>query len=323
MTDAILLSELYPEAERLLDRHLGMAKEWFPHSYVPWGRGRDFTDDEQWDPSAYPIPDAVRSALFVNLLTEDNLPYYFSTIERVFGGPPSKAKNVWKAWNRRWTAEENRHAIVMRDYLTVTRALDPVALERARMHQMSLAIVPEPETVADGLVYVALQELATRISHRNTGKLLDDRVGYDVMARVAADENLHYLFYRDLVTAALEVDPSEVVMAIERQVRDFEMPGTGIPNFSRHAAAIARAGIYDFEIHYEQILVAVVLRHWKIETLEGLSPEGEEARRRVLRQIARVGKAANRFASRRAEDGGVDSRLGLDAVSATAGATAG
>jgi acyl-[acyl-carrier-protein] desaturase len=320
MTDLALLTELYPVAERLFDRHLDRAKEWFPHTYVPWGRGRDFSDDEQWDPCEYPVPDAVRSALFVNLLTEDNLPYYFCTIDRVFGGHTSAAGNVWRTWNRRWTAEENRHAIVMRDYLTVTRALDPVALERARMHQMSLAVVPEPETVADTLVYVALQELATRISHRNTGKLLDDRVGYDVMARVAADENLHYLFYRDLVTAALEVDPSEMVLAIQRQVRDFEMPGVGIPHFQKHASAIARAGIYDFEIHHEQILVAVVLRHWKIETLGGLSDEADKARCDLLKHIGRVGRAAHRFSSRRSEDGGIDPRLGARAEPVTADA---
>ena len=35
------------------------------------------------------------------------------------------------------------------------RALDPVALERARMAQMCAAVVPEPETVPDGLSYVA------------------------------------------------------------------------------------------------------------------------------------------------------------------------
>jgi acyl-[acyl-carrier-protein] desaturase len=317
VTDATLLHELSPVAERLFHRHLDMAKEWFPHTYVPWGRGRDFVEGEEWSSEDYPMDPAVRSALFVNLLTEDNLPYYFATIDRVFApGTPGKGPHdVWRSWNRRWTAEENRHAIVMRDYLTVTRALDPVDLERARMHQMSTAVVPEPEHVADGLVYVALQELATRISHRNTGKLLDDRVGYDVMARVATDENLHYLFYRDLVTAALAVDPSEVVMAVERQVQDFEMPGVGIPNFAAHALAIARAGIYDFEIHHEQILTAVVLRHWKIESLDGLSPEAEASRDRLLRRIERIGRAARRFSSRRAETGGPDPRLSDDPAS--------
>ncbi|MGH9185224.1 MAG: acyl-ACP desaturase, partial [Acidimicrobiales bacterium] len=76
MDTAALLHELEPVAERLLERHLASAKEWFPHEFVPWSRGRDFVPDEQWDPDDVDLPDEVRSALFVNLLTEDNLPYY-------------------------------------------------------------------------------------------------------------------------------------------------------------------------------------------------------------------------------------------------------
>ena len=71
---------------------------------------------------------------------------------------------------RRWTAEEGRHSIVLRDYLTVTRAIDPVALERARMAQVERGEVPQPDSTPDTMVYVALQELATRIAHHNTGK---------------------------------------------------------------------------------------------------------------------------------------------------------
>ena len=61
------------------------------------------------------------------------------------------------------------------------------------------------------------------------------------MTKVASDENLHFLFYRDLVEAALEEDPSEVVMAIDRQVCGFEMPGAEIDGFTRHAAATRRS----------------------------------------------------------------------------------
>src|SRR3546814_9759625 len=104
---------------------------------------------------------------------------------------------AWGAWSRRWTAEEGRHSIVIRDYLTVTRAIDPVHLERARMAQVECGQVPEPETPHDGFAYVALQELATRIAHHNTGKLLDDKAGYEVMKKVDSDENRHHLFYRD------------------------------------------------------------------------------------------------------------------------------
>src|SRR3954470_22707458 len=72
--DSHLLDELAPTARKLMDRHLSTTKEWFPHELVPWSRGRDFEADEAWDPNEVPMPDGVRSALFVNLLTEDNLP---------------------------------------------------------------------------------------------------------------------------------------------------------------------------------------------------------------------------------------------------------
>jgi acyl-[acyl-carrier protein] desaturase len=296
MTARRLVAALEPMAARLVDRHLAQAKEWFPHEFVPWGRGQDFEPGWEWTPDESPLPEAVRSSLFVNLLTEDNLPYYFRTIEAMFG-----RDSAWGEWSRRWTAEEGRHSIVIRDYLTVTRALDPVALERARMAQVSCGQVPEPQLPHDGLAYVSLQELATRIAHHNTGKLLDDPRGYEVMKRVASDENRHYLFYRDLTSAALEVDPSGMVLAIERQVRQFEMPGTGIVDFEAHARAIARAGIYDFLVHYEQILVPVVVRHWGVDKLEGLTPEAERARDALMTRIERVGKAGRRQAARRDE----------------------
>jgi acyl-[acyl-carrier-protein] desaturase len=292
----VLLNELEPVVADLLDRHLQQAKEWFPHELVPWSRGRDFEPGEEWDEAGATLPPAVRSSLFVNLLTEDNLPYYFQTIETMFG-----RDSAWGEWNRRWTAEEGRHSIVIRDYLTVTRAIDPVALERARMVQVSTGQVPEPDGPIDGMVYVALQELATRIAHHNTGKVVEDPAGYEVMKRVAADENRHYLFYRDLVTAALELDPSGLVIAMERQVREFEMPGTGIPDFDRHARAIAAAGIYDLEIHHDLILQPVIVRHWAVEQLEGLTPEAEQARAALLKRIDRIGHAGRRLADRRKE----------------------
>ncbi len=291
-----LVDVLTPQVEILFERHLATTKSWMPHELIPWERAVETAPRDAWDPESSPLSAGVRSALVVNLLTEDNLPYYFETINRMF------ANEVWREWGRRWTAEEMRHGIVIRDYITVTHAVDLEALENARMHQVSGGRVPQPDSAVDTIAYVAMQELATRISHRNTGNLLDDEAGYKVMARVAADENLHYLFYRDLVSAALEVDPSGTVCAIERQVRTFEMPGVGIPDFSAHANAIAAAGIYDLVLHHDQVLVPVVLRHWGIETIEGLSPEAEEARARIVHHIDRIARIGARLASRRASE---------------------
>jgi len=297
MDDADFLQELAPEAERLLERHLSKSKEWFPHQLVPWEEAGRNDPRAPWEPDHVPMDETVRRALVVNLLTEDNLPYYTAKILEMF-----TADHPWGAWARRWTAEEGRHSIVIRDYLTVTRSVDPVALERARMQQMSHGFHQPIDGPAEGFVYVALQELATRISHRNTGKLMDDPAGYEVMARVASDENHHYLFYRDVAAAALSVDPSRMVVAMERQVRDFEMPGTGIDGFREAAREIARIGIYDLEIHHDQILVPVVLGHWGLESLEGLSPEAEEARVRLVQRIDKIGSIARRMAGRREKE---------------------
>ena len=299
MTPESLLAELEPKAAELLERHLSTAKEWFPHELVPYSRGRDFTKGEVWseeqsDLGGTELSPAVRSALFLNLLTEDNLPYYFRDIERTFG-----VDGAFGTWVRRWTAEEGRHSIVMRDYMTATRAIDPIELERGRMIQVSGGEAPAPSSPMQGMVYVTLQELATRISHRNTGKQLGDTAGYEIMARVAADENLHYLFYRDLTTAAAELDPSGFVEAVEDVVQNFAMPGLGIPNFAAHSKAIAAAGIYDAQLHHDQILVPVILNHWKIESLAGLSAAAEAARDRLLTRISRIGKLARTLAERR------------------------
>ncbi|MGH1502529.1 MAG: acyl-ACP desaturase [Acidimicrobiales bacterium] len=295
--DVAFLADLEDTATELLERHIAAVKEWHPHTFVPWSRGRDFEEGYEWSPSESNVPAEVQSALFVNLLTEDNLPYYFRDIERMFG-----ADGSWGEWVRRWTAEEGRHAVVIRDYLTVCRTIDPVALERGRMAQMSGGEVPEPPTAADGMCYVTLQELATRISHRNTGKLLQeyDRVGYDIMRRVAADENHHFLFYRDIAQAGFERDPSQMMLALERQVVGFEMPGTGIPDFASHAKLIAQAGIYDIALHYEQILEPIVLNYWKIADVEGLSGEAEAARERLIAYIEKNRRVAERVTARRA-----------------------
>src|SRR5690606_5701544 len=142
--------------------------------------------------------------------------------------------------------------------------------------QVEKGEVPQKDDVCGGIVYVTLQELATRVAHHNTGKLLEDRAGYEVMKRVAADENRHHLFYRDLGTAALEVDPDSMVLAIEREVRGCAMPGTGIVDFETHAHAIARAGIYAFLVHHDAVLVPVIVRQWGIDRLEGLGAEAEQ-----------------------------------------------
>jgi acyl-[acyl-carrier-protein] desaturase len=150
-------------------------------------------------------------------------------------------------------------------------------------------------TPLDGLVYVTLQELATRISHRNTGAITEDPVAEKLMARIAVDENLHYVFYRDLTAGALEADPSATVRAMARQVLGFTMPGLELPGFREKAITIAKAGIYDLRIHHDQVLVPVILKQWRLEELDGLDDEAEQARDSILEFLPQLDAAAARY----------------------------
>ena len=165
---AALLAEVEPAVARLVERHVTAAKEWFPHDYIPYSLGRDF-DKEPWTPDQPRLTGVAQTAFEVNLLTEDNLPSYHRLIAKMF----SKGDGAWKYWVNRWTAEEGRHAIVIRDYLIVTRNIDPVMLERGRMQTVMTGYDHDVD-VLQGLAYTSFQELATRVSHQNTGRYSED-----------------------------------------------------------------------------------------------------------------------------------------------------
>ncbi len=291
-----LLVELEPIVERELNRHLTQAREWFPHEYVPWGEGSDYDGllgGQAWSPDQSKLPDVARTALIVNLLTEDNLPSYHHEIATTFG-----RDGAWGTWVHRWTAEEGRHAIAIRDYLTVTRAVDPVALERARMAHMSEGYTAMDDSLLGAVAYVSFQELATRVSHRNTGRATGDKVADQLLARVALDENLHMLFYRNVLTAALELAPDQTMQSITSIVKNFEMPGAGIAGFKRKAVEIAVEGIYDLRQHRDDVLMPV-LRTMNVFEFKGLGPEGEAARQELGEFLDDLDRNASKFEERR------------------------
>ena len=120
---------------------------------------------------------------------------------------------------------------------------------------------------------------------------LPDRTGLEGVARIHG--NLYRGAQPDPETgyAALRAMGIRTVINL-RKWHDFE----------RHARAIARAGIYDFQIHHDQILAPVVLRQWGVERLTGLTDEAERARDALLDRIERIGRAGRRLARQRADE---------------------
>ncbi|GAB2534811.1 acyl-ACP desaturase [Nocardia heshunensis] len=308
-TQLELLIELEPVAAQNLDRHLSMTKDWHPHDYVPWDEGRNFAalGGQDWDPAQSRLGELARVAMITNLLTEDNLPSYHREIAENFS-----QDGAWGTWVGRWTAEENRHGIVMRDYLVVTRGVDPVALEQARMAHMtagfsSMSIARDKGADAESLTgrgflhsiaYVTFQELATRVSHRNTGKVCHDPIADRMLQRIAADENLHMIFYRNLCDAALDLAPDQAIEAITLMLKNFQMPGAGMPNWRRNAVLMAKHGIYDPRQHLEEVVLPV-LRAWKIFERNDFSSHGDRIRNELGEYLDKLRIDTARFEEQR------------------------
>jgi acyl-[acyl-carrier-protein] desaturase len=299
LTDLQLLHELEPVVERNLNRHLSMRKDWNPHDYIPWSDGKNYyaLGGEDWDPEQSQLSEVAQVAMVQNLLTEDNLPSYHREIAMNFG-----MDGAWGQWVNRWTAEENRHGIALRDYLVVTRAIDPVALEELRIEQVTRGFSPGQnqqgdmfaESLFDSVIYVTFQELATRVSHRNTGKACDEPIADQLLQRVSADENLHMIFYRDVTDAGLEIAPNQAMKSLHRVLRNFKMPGYTVPEFRRKAVIIAVGGVYDPRIHLEDV-VKPVLKKWRIFEREDFTGEAAAMRDDLALLVEEIEEACDKF----------------------------
>lgn len=282
LTDLQLLHELEPVVEQNINRHMRMRKDWNPHDYIPWSDGKNYyaLGGQDWDPDQSKLSEVAQVSMLQNLLTEDNLPSYHREIAMNFSmdGP-------WGFWVNRWTAEENRHGIALRDYLVVTRAIDPLELEELRMEQVTRGFSPGQgpqgemfaESLFDSVIYVTFQELATRVSHRNTGKACNETVADQLLQRVSADENLHMIFYRDVSAAGLDFAPNQAMKSLHRVLRNFKMPGYTVPEFRRKAVVIAVGGVYDPRIHLDDVVMPV-LKKWRIFEREDFTGEAAAMR---------------------------------------------
>ena len=306
LTQLDLLRELAPVAEDNVNRHLKIAKNWIPHDYVPWDEGRNFAalGGVDYDPEQSQLDEVAKAAMITNLLTEDNLPSYHRVIADNFS-----MDSAWGFWVGRWTAEENRHSIVMRDYLTVTRGVDPAQLEADRMVHMTNGYSPESaagdrgeEMMEKGgemgllhsVAYVTFQELATRVSHRNTGKACNDPIADKMLQRIAADENLHMIFYRNICGAGMDIAPDQTLRAVTDIVTNFQMPGAGMPNFRRHGVLMAKHGIYDLRQHLEEV-IQPVLRKWNVFDRDDFSAEGDKTREELAAFLEQLEKDTIKF----------------------------
>lgn len=284
---------------------------WQPSDYTP-----DLTTDEGFEAvrelreEAARLPEDALVILVGDMITEEALPSYASWISTLEGvGVSGEPSTSWGRWNRAWCGEENRHGDLLNRWLYLSG--------RVNMREIEITI---QNLIADGgdtknendpyrtFVYTSFQEIATRISHLNVGKIARS-VGaeklYDLSAKIAGDEHRHARAYTYFISKIMEVDTNEAVLAFHDMMRKkITMPAMYMrergeqlgETFRKFEEVATRAGVYTGWDYIE--IVEHLLREWDIEHLTELSPAASKAQDYLCRLPERYRKLLERVSTR-------------------------
>ena len=237
-----LTLELEPVVAENLTRYLATADEWYAHDYVPFDQGENFAflGGKDWDPSQVTLPRDVVDALEIMLITKDNLAGYHRELVEHF-----ILEDKWGRWLGRWTAEENLHAIALREYLVVTRNFDPTADEEVRVAHVMRGYRADSYTQIETLVFMALYERAHAVYMRNLEAEITEPVLKRLVGRIATDEERHEEFFHNLVAHCLQRYPDQTIGAIVRRSAGLGVVGGDILEYTDKLRVVAEAGIFD------------------------------------------------------------------------------
>ncbi len=290
-----VLADLEADVVELMTSHEAKRILWFPSELL--------APEPDTDPDKYVsqlrerargISLPARVALCLNTLTEEGLPHFHRLISQYLG-PDS----IWSKWNNLWTAEEDRHGVILHDYTRDSRILDNPVMDRMQFEYLKAGFEPswdkDPYRV---FVYTTLQERATQVSHANTGKVASEHeplIG-TVLSNVAKEEARHYVFYRSIFERVLERDPNRGLESAAHIMPSIDMPGVNMPHFREMADVIRRAGIYGPRDYLR--IVEEAIRYWAIEKIEGLNEVGKKAQEKIMSIPARLERVADMMETR-------------------------
>jgi acyl-[acyl-carrier-protein] desaturase len=237
-----LTLELEPVVEANIARHLASEELWYAHDYVPFDRGENFAflGGRDWDPSQATLPRPITDACEILLLIKDNLAGRHRELVDHF-----ILEDYWGRWLGRWTAEEHLHAIALREYLVVTREVDPTANEEARVQYVMKGYRADTYSQVETLVYMAFSERSFATFCRNLAAQIEEPILAGLIDRIARDEARHEEFFANLVTHLLGSTRDETIEAIAARASDITVVGSDIDTFGDKLQNVAAAGIFD------------------------------------------------------------------------------
>ena len=279
---------------------------WQPADFLPdSSRDTFFEEIRDLQGSARELSYDLVAVLIGDTITEEALPTYESWLTMVEDVNKNE-QGGWMKWVRAWTAEENRHGDLLNKYLYLSGRVNMREMEISTQYLLQDGI--EIGTGNDpyrNFIYTSFQELATNVSHRRVAafsKKEGDKLLAKMCGVIAADEARHAKAYMSFISKAIEVDPSEVMLAFEDMMRKkIVMPAlllreSGEPQgeaFSHFSDAAQRLGVYT-AIDYVDILKEL-LAEWKIESVKELNEAGERARDYLVRLPDRLLRLADRM----------------------------
>lgn len=287
-----VLNGIEPLVREYMERHVAARKLWMPSDLMPADEQTDAAFEDELRAlreRARGLPDGVRVALALNLLTEEGLPHFHRLVAVYMGHD-----GIWAQWNNLWTAEEDRHGCVLRDYVRDARVFNLRALETMQYQYIESGFNPEwKDDPYRLLAYTSLQEKATQTSHSNAGRIAGQ---YEpklqkILAHISADEARHYAFYRDSFSAVLKADTNRALAALAAVAPALAMPGHNIDGYAQMSEVERRSGIYGPREYLK--LVEELVTHWAIDKLTGLSAVGRAAQEKVMQLPARLARMAD------------------------------
>jgi acyl-[acyl-carrier-protein] desaturase len=236
-----LTLELEPVVAANIVRHLESEEPWFAHEYVPFDQGENFAllGGRDFDPAQATLPKVVTDACELLLIGKDCLAGYHRELVEHF-----ILEDKWGRWLGRWTAEEQLHAIALREYLMVTREIDPDANERVRMEHMMKGYRAERYSQVETLVFMAFHERSLAVFCRNLAERIEEPVLNGLINRIAADDERHEEFFANLVAHCLDYTGDETVAAIAARASELDVVGADIEPYRDRLPGIAEAGIF-------------------------------------------------------------------------------
>jgi len=278
-----------------MEQHQSKRDLWFPSEFLPAGE-KDLDDKliAELRDRARGIPDSARVAITINIITEEGLPHFHRLIAETLG-----STTFWSLWNKLWTAEEDRHGNILRDYIRDSRLLNFRVLEGIQFDYIRSGF--EPQWTGDPykvFIYTTCQEKATQISHLNTGKLAsqEEPLLHSITQKIAQDESKHYAFYMNVFKEILARDPNNALEAASSVMPSIDMPGISISNFNEYADVIRRAGIYGLR-DYKKI-VEQLISLWSIDVMTYLNEVGQKAQEKIMSIPSRLESVAQYIETR-------------------------